>query len=69
MTDFDGRERIARALRALAADLVAEKQRVAVLRRENRKLRSELAALRTIVNGSVTDGAVCEDGSVQSAVS
>jgi hypothetical protein len=69
MTDYDGRERIARALRALAADLVAEKQRVAVLRRENRELRAELAALRTIVNGSVTDGAVYEDGSVQSAVS
>jgi hypothetical protein len=69
MTDYDGRERIARALRGLAADLVAEKQRVAVLRRENRELRSELSALRTIVNGSVTDGVGSEDVSVQSAVS
>ncbi len=69
MTDYDGRERIGRALRALAADLVAEKQRVAALRRENRELRAELAALQTLVHGPIADEAVREDGSVQSAIS
>lgn len=42
MTEFDARDRIGTALRALAADLVAEKQRVAALRRENSELKAEL---------------------------
>ena len=40
-------EQIAGALRRLAADLVAERRRVAVLERENRELRAELEALKT----------------------
>ncbi|MBV9416342.1 MAG: hypothetical protein JO363_15275 [Solirubrobacterales bacterium] len=39
-------EQIASALRRLAADLVAERRRVAVLERENRELRAELEALK-----------------------
>jgi cell shape-determining protein MreC len=39
-------EQIASALRRLAADLVAERRRVAVLERENRELRAQLEALK-----------------------
>jgi len=39
-------EQIAGALRRLAADLVAERRRVALLERENRELRAELDALK-----------------------
>jgi hypothetical protein len=46
VTEGEQRERIGRALRALAADLAAEKRRVMVLKRENESLRAELAALR-----------------------
>jgi hypothetical protein len=46
MTESEPRERIGSALRALAADLVTEKQRVAVLRKENKRLQAEVDALR-----------------------
>jgi multidrug resistance efflux pump len=46
MTDPSGRERIGRALQALAADLATEQRRVMRLRRENRELRAQLAALQ-----------------------
>jgi hypothetical protein len=46
MSDSRGRERIGYALRALAADLAAERRQVLLLRRENRRLRAELAALQ-----------------------
>jgi hypothetical protein len=68
MADNDGRERIGTALRALTAELVAEKQRVAVLRRENRELRAELEALRGVATDAVASEAVVGDGSEQSVV-
>ena len=46
MTDPSGRERIGRTLQALAADLATEQRRVMRLRRENRELRAQLAALQ-----------------------
>lgn len=46
MTDPSGRERIGRVLQALAADLATEQRRVMRLRRENRELRAQLAALQ-----------------------
>jgi hypothetical protein len=46
VTEGEQRERIGRALRALATDLAAEKRRVMLLQRENQQLRAELAALR-----------------------
>jgi hypothetical protein len=39
-------QQIGTALRRLAADLVAERRRVALLERENRELREQLEALR-----------------------
>jgi molybdopterin converting factor small subunit len=39
-------EQIGTALRRLAADLVAERRRVALLERENRELRAQLDELR-----------------------
>jgi hypothetical protein len=39
-------EQIGTALRGLAADLVAERRRVALLQRENRELRAEIEDLR-----------------------
>ena len=67
MTEYDGRDRIGSALRALAADLVAEKQRVAVLRKENRELREELDALRRLRCYRATGQPAREDASVESA--
>ena len=49
MDDPRSIERIGSALQALAADLVTERRRVLLLRRENRALRAELAALRGTV--------------------
>jgi hypothetical protein len=46
MTDRSGSERIGRVLHALAADLATEQRRVMRLRRENRELRAQLAALK-----------------------
>jgi hypothetical protein len=39
-------ERVARALRKMAEDLVTERRRVVILQRENRELRSQLEELR-----------------------
>ena len=41
-----GPERIGRALRKMAEDLVAERRRVVLLERENRELRSQLEELQ-----------------------
>jgi predicted phage gp36 major capsid-like protein len=46
VTEDEQRERIGSALRALAADLAAEKRHVMLLKRENQQLRAELAVLR-----------------------
>jgi cell shape-determining protein MreC len=54
VTEGEQRERIGRALRALATDLAAEKRRVMLLRRENEQLRAELAALRGEADAEAT---------------
>jgi hypothetical protein len=41
-----GPERVARALRKMAEDLVTERRRVVVLQRENRELRAQLEELQ-----------------------
>lgn len=46
MSEPSGPERIGRVLKALAADLATEQRRVMRLRRENRELRAQVAALR-----------------------
>jgi hypothetical protein len=63
MTDYDGRERIGSALRALSAELVAEKRRVAALRRENRELRAQLDALRRVPDVAAAGQALPADDS------
>lgn len=45
--DEQRRERLGSALQGLARELVAERQRVAVLERENKRLRAELETLRS----------------------
>lgn len=67
MTEFDGRDRIGSALPALAADLVAEKQRVAALR-ENSQLKAGLDALRRLRDDRPAKHVVCEDGPIESAI-
>jgi hypothetical protein len=42
-------ERVGRALRQMAEDLVTERQRVVVLKRENRELRSQLEELQRLI--------------------
>jgi hypothetical protein len=42
-------ERVGRALRQMAEDLVTERRRVALLKRENRELRSQLEELQRLV--------------------
>ncbi len=49
MNDEVGPERVARALRKMAEDLVAERRRVVRLERENRELRSQLEELQRSV--------------------
>jgi hypothetical protein len=44
-----GPERVARALRKMAEDLVTERRRVVVLQRENRELRAQLEELKRLV--------------------
>jgi hypothetical protein len=44
-----GPERVARALRKMAEDLVTERRRVVVLQRENRELRAQLEELQRLV--------------------
>jgi chaperonin cofactor prefoldin len=51
-------ERIGSALHALASDLVTERRRVVTLERENRRLKSELEALKAklaAVQGEITE--------------
>jgi regulator of replication initiation timing len=68
MTEFDGRDRIGSALRALAADLVAEKQRVAALRRENSQLKAELDALRRLRDEPPAERAARSDSPIESPI-
>jgi hypothetical protein len=42
-------ERVGRALRQMAEDLVTERRRVVLLQRENRQLKTELEELRRVV--------------------
>jgi hypothetical protein len=44
-----GPERVARALRKMAEDLVTERRRVVLLERENRELRAQLEELQRVV--------------------
>jgi hypothetical protein len=44
-----GPERVGRALRKMAEDLVTERRRVVLLQRENRELRAQLEELRRTV--------------------
>ena len=44
-----GPERVGRALRKMAEDLVAERRRVVLLERENRELRAQLEELQRSV--------------------
>ncbi|HTX64001.1 MAG TPA: hypothetical protein VMD28_10195 [Acidimicrobiales bacterium] len=44
-----GPERVGRALRKMAEDLVTERRRVALLQRENRELRAQLEELQRVV--------------------
>jgi hypothetical protein len=67
MTDAVGSERIGTALRALAEDLVTERRRVLLLRRENRELRAELAALGCNVERRFGSGAEDESRQVGEA--
>jgi hypothetical protein len=53
-------ERVGRALRQMAEDLVTERRRVVLLQRENRRLKTELEELRRVaaehgVDTSVSD--------------
>jgi len=53
-------ERVGRALRQMAEDLVTERRRVVLLQRENRQLKAELEELRRVaaehgVDTSVSD--------------
>ena len=44
-----GPERVGRALRKMAEDLVTERRRVVLLQRENRELRSQLEELQRLL--------------------
>ncbi len=44
-----GPERVARALRKMAEDLVSERRRVVALERENRELRGQLEELQRLI--------------------
>jgi len=52
-------ERLGAALRGLAAELIDERRKVAVLRRENLQLRSQLASLTPV---SSADGDLMPNG-------
>jgi chaperonin cofactor prefoldin len=47
-----GPERVARALRKMAEDLVTERRRVVLLERENRELRSQLEELQRAIEAT-----------------
>jgi hypothetical protein len=44
-----GPERVGRALRKMAEDLVTERRRVVLLQRENRELKAQLAELQRVI--------------------
>jgi hypothetical protein len=44
-----GPERVGRALRKMAEDLVTERRRVVLLQRENRELRAQLEELQRVI--------------------
>ena len=55
-------ERVGRALRQMAEDLVTERRRVVLLQRENRQLRAQLEELqrRLAADRGTASGATCE---------
>lgn len=59
-------ERIGSALRGLAEDLVNERRQVLLLRRENRRLREELAQLGAVA--AVPDGLIGDVNSEEDAL-
>ena len=57
-----GVDRVGRALRRMAEDLVTERRRVVLLQRENRELRTQLEELRRSIEAArePTQGATAE---------
>jgi hypothetical protein len=55
-------ERVGRALRQMAEDLVTERRRVVLLQRENRQLKTELEELRRAVAERGMDTSVSDLG-------
>jgi hypothetical protein len=55
-------ERVGRALRQMAEDLVTERRRVVLLQRENRQLKTELEELRRVVAARDVDTSVGDLG-------
>ena len=55
-------ERVGRALRQMAEDLVTERRRVVLLQRENRQLKTELEELRRAVAAQGVDTSVGDLG-------
>ena len=55
-------ERVGRALRQMAEDLVTERRRVVLLQRENRQLKTELEELRRVAAEHGVDTSVSELG-------
>ena len=69
--DEQRRERLGSALQGLARELVAERQRTALLERENKRLRAELEALRGLPSptGSVAPVRVSKPHAAEDAES
>jgi len=55
-------ERVGRALRQMAEDLVTERRRVVLLQRENRQLKTELEELRRVAAEHGVDTSVSDMG-------
>jgi hypothetical protein len=55
-------ERVGRALRQMAEDLVTERRRVVMLQRENRQLKTELEELRRVAAEHGVDTSVSDLG-------
>jgi chaperonin cofactor prefoldin len=57
-----GADRVGRALRQMAEDLVTERRRVVLLQRENRELRTQLEELRRSIEAAhePTQGAAAD---------
>ena len=55
-------ERVGRALRQMAEDLVTERRRVVSLQRENRQLKTELEELRRVMADQGVDTSVSDRG-------